>query len=300
MDQETSGNETDAWSDVREGAIRKFCFVQVDLAGHSEIARNNATRDAEVTFGNFLEYIQDHVHAHGGRTWGLAGDGGLFAFHHSDVTTMVEQAVAGALDVVDHLEAFNSTKSQVEQRVRARVAVHYGDARYLEETGRIQSDDINFVAHLEKGRTEPDSVSISESVHRELPDDIRTRFRDNGTFEDHRVYTSAPARGRARLRREKGAKRDSAASRVLVAIAALLIVAGGVWWWTSQRVPSIRHGQITRLAVLPFANLMNDPDQEYFVDGIHDALLTELARIRGVTVISRGWTTSHTTPGSPQ
>ena len=41
-----------------------------------------------------------------------------------------------------------------------------------------------------------------------------------------------------------------------------------------------------RLAVLPLGNLMNDPEQEYFVDGMHDALIAELARA-GVAVIAR-------------
>jgi len=41
------------------------------------------------------------------------------------------------------------------------------------------------------------------------------------------------------------------------------------------------------IAVLPFDNLSSDPEQEYFVDGMHDALIAELARISGLTVISR-------------
>ena len=41
------------------------------------------------------------------------------------------------------------------------------------------------------------------------------------------------------------------------------------------------------LAVLPFANLNGDPAREYFADGITDALITELGRIRSVRVISR-------------
>jgi TolB-like protein/tRNA A-37 threonylcarbamoyl transferase component Bud32/Tfp pilus assembly protein PilF len=41
-----------------------------------------------------------------------------------------------------------------------------------------------------------------------------------------------------------------------------------------------------RLAVLPPANLMNDPEQEYFVEGVHNALISELQRA-GVTVIAR-------------
>jgi TolB-like protein/Tfp pilus assembly protein PilF len=41
------------------------------------------------------------------------------------------------------------------------------------------------------------------------------------------------------------------------------------------------------LAVLPFANLNGDPAREYFADGITDVLITELARIKAVRVISR-------------
>ena len=183
----------DAWSDLREGAIRKFCFVEVDLAGHSAIAANNSTRDAEETFSAFLDYIIEKVESQGGKPWGLAGDGGLFAFYNDDVTTMSEQATRSALAIVDNLEAFNKTKSRVKEQVRARIAVHLGDARYREQTGRIQSDDINFVAHLEKAKTTPDSVSISAAVYRELvKEELRSRFRDNGIFEERGVYTSAP------------------------------------------------------------------------------------------------------------
>jgi TolB-like protein/Tfp pilus assembly protein PilF len=48
-----------------------------------------------------------------------------------------------------------------------------------------------------------------------------------------------------------------------------------------------RHGTITSLAVLPLANLSHDPDQEFFADGMTDALITDLSRIRSLRVISR-------------
>ena len=41
------------------------------------------------------------------------------------------------------------------------------------------------------------------------------------------------------------------------------------------------------IVVLPFANLNNDPDQQYFVDGITEDLTTDLSRIGGMLVISR-------------
>ncbi len=44
---------------------------------------------------------------------------------------------------------------------------------------------------------------------------------------------------------------------------------------------------IRSLAVLPFDNLMRDPEQDYFVDGMHEALITDLAKISDLKVISR-------------
>src|SRR5215467_4822769 len=41
------------------------------------------------------------------------------------------------------------------------------------------------------------------------------------------------------------------------------------------------------IVVLPFANLSNDPDQQYFADGITEDLTTDLSRIPGMFVISR-------------
>lgn len=45
--------------------------------------------------------------------------------------------------------------------------------------------------------------------------------------------------------------------------------------------------EVRSLAVLPLANLMGNPDQAYFVDGMHDALIGELANLTGLTVLSR-------------
>lgn len=44
---------------------------------------------------------------------------------------------------------------------------------------------------------------------------------------------------------------------------------------------------IQSIAVLPLANLSNDPEQEFFADGVTDDLITELARVRALRVISR-------------
>lgn len=71
-----------------------------------------------------------------------------------------------------------------------------------------------------------------------------------------------------------------AAAAVLLAALAFAILA-------PARSPQGGHSAIRSLAVLPFQNLSRDPDQEYFADGITEALISRLAQMRSLHVISR-------------
>jgi TolB-like protein/tRNA A-37 threonylcarbamoyl transferase component Bud32/Tfp pilus assembly protein PilF len=68
----------------------------------------------------------------------------------------------------------------------------------------------------------------------------------------------------------------------------LLAVAGIVWKVSRPRsLPRAMPGAIQSVAVLPLDNLSGDPAQDYFADGMTDALITELSHIRKLRVISR-------------
>ncbi len=72
-------------------------------------------------------------------------------------------------------------------------------------------------------------------------------------------------------------------NKTLVVIAAVA-VAVAVWsWW--GRPPQA--GPIRSIAVLPLDNQMGDPEQDYFVEGMHDAIIANLARLSELKVISR-------------
>jgi TolB-like protein/Tfp pilus assembly protein PilF len=78
----------------------------------------------------------------------------------------------------------------------------------------------------------------------------------------------------------------AAAVAILVALALLLAVLnpGG---WRDRLLGGVAPGQIQSLAVLPLENLSGDPQQEYFADGMTEALITSLAKIGSLKVISR-------------
>ncbi len=77
-----------------------------------------------------------------------------------------------------------------------------------------------------------------------------------------------------------------AAAAVLVTLLALLLGlnAGG---WRQRLLAGATPAHIRSIAVLPLESLSGDPEQEYFADGMTDALITDLAQISSLKVISR-------------
>ncbi len=67
----------------------------------------------------------------------------------------------------------------------------------------------------------------------------------------------------------------------VIAVAAVLLMVAALRFFPRDREV------IESIAVLPLQNLMGDPQQEYFVDGMTDALITELSKIGALRVISR-------------
>jgi TolB-like protein len=106
----------------------------------------------------------------------------------------------------------------------------------------------------------------------------------NPAVEGHARRTDAlPGRNRFRLRFQ----------RPLLTLAGLgvFLIVTGVGWFTWRRV-HVQSGpatgeRIQSLAVLPLENLSGDTEQEYFADGMTAELITELAKIGSLRVISR-------------
>ncbi|HTZ31741.1 MAG TPA: protein kinase [Methylomirabilota bacterium] len=79
-------------------------------------------------------------------------------------------------------------------------------------------------------------------------------------------------------------------TRNLLVLLGVAIAVGGLWFWARGRQKDSRRplpGAIQSVAVLPLANLSGDPSQDYFADGMTDAIITELSQIRKLRVISR-------------
>jgi TolB-like protein/DNA-binding winged helix-turn-helix (wHTH) protein len=85
------------------------------------------------------------------------------------------------------------------------------------------------------------------------------------------------------LAERNGWKRALVGGLAVVTLVALVGAAG----WRQRLFGEAGPSPIRSVAVLPLQNLSNDPDQEYFVDGMTDELITDLAQIRQLKVVSK-------------
>jgi eukaryotic-like serine/threonine-protein kinase len=125
------------------------------------------------------------------------------------------------------------------------------------------------------------SRDLERVVERALAKAPADRFRTAVQFAEafERAAASeaeAPALARVRYRH-----------RTVAAGTLLALAIGGAGWWALGRVSGVDSSRIGSLAVLPLENLTGNPEQEYFVAGMHDALIGELAQIGALRVTSR-------------
>src|SRR5262249_50786526 len=185
---------------------------------------------------------------HGGRIVKTTGDGVLIEF--SSVVSAVECAIA-----FQKLMAERNAEFQSERRMEWRVGIHLGDI--LVEGDDIIGDGVNIAARLE-GMAEAGGICISGSAHEQVRGKIEGKFADLG---EHRLKNSA---------------RPVRVYRVLTDRAAMPAAS------TTPALP-----EKPSIAVLPFENMSDDPEQEYFVDGMVEEIITALSRIRWLFVIAR-------------
>jgi len=91
----------------------------------------------------------------------------------------------------------------------------------------------------------------------------------------------------ALMRRATARRRPILVGLVATIAFVLLVFGSNLGGWRNRLLGRPAKGEITSIAVLPLENLTGDPEQQYFVDGMTEALITELGKISSLRVISR-------------
>ena len=191
--------------------------------------------------------IDGLIASHRGRIFNTAGDSVVADF--ASAVDAVQCAVA-----VQEAIATEDAGGAVDEPMQLRIGVHVGDV--MVDGYNLLGDGVNIAARLE-ALAEPGAICVSATARDHIGNKLPLAFDDLG---DQQVKNIAQA---IRVYRVQVAK---PAAQPVVAL-------------PLPDKPSI--------AVLPFANMSGDPEQEYFADGMVEEITTALSRIRWLFVIAR-------------
>ena len=195
------------------------------------------------------ELIDPEIAEHKGRIVKTTGDGILIEF------PSVVEAVACAV-AIQRGTAERNAATPPDQRIEFRIGINLGDV--IVEDDDIHGDGVNVAARLE-GIAEPGGICVSRVVRDQVRDRLDVALEDLG--EQSLKNIARPVRVFRVQLGELAARQLSAPALAL------------------PDKPSI--------AVLPFQNMSGDPEQEYFVDGMVEDIITGLSRIKWLFVIAR-------------
>ncbi|MEE9161892.1 MAG: adenylate/guanylate cyclase domain-containing protein, partial [Candidatus Neomarinimicrobiota bacterium] len=222
--------------------------------------------------------LQPLISSHGGQWLKEMGDGTLSSFESAT------EAVTCALDIQRQVAESDT--------FRLRIGIHVGDVIF--EGGDVFGDGVNVAARIEP-LAQAGGITVSDQVY----DSIRNKPGIGAVFLGKKQLKNVtrpvkvfaltgeglppPAHGSKPVRERMGASDRLLRPAALVLAAATIGVLGYVY------VPPLFlvDDSITSVAVLPFDNFTGEPGQEYFVEGMHEAIIANLAQIKGLRVISR-------------
>jgi TolB-like protein/Flp pilus assembly protein TadD len=222
--------------------------MSADVAGYSRLMSKDEAGTLSALKALRKDVFAPQVTAHKGRVVKLMGDGALVEF--PSVVDAVDCAIA-----VQRALAERASREQIE----LRIGINLGDI--IIEGSDIYGDGVNVAARIQEV-AKPGGVALSAVAHDQVAGKVGVAFEDAGEHElknidkPVRVYRWTDA-----------------------AAAPLPTTAGAEDALPLPDKPSI--------AILPFANMSGDPEQEYFSDGITEDIITELSRFRSLFVIAR-------------
>jgi adenylate cyclase len=228
---------------------RLAAILAADVAGYSRLMGADEEGTLERLKALRRELVDPKIAEHHGRIVKTTGDGLLVEF------ASVVDAVRCALAMQQAMPERN-TGVAADSRIELRIGINLGDV--IVEGDDLYGDGVNIAARLE-GLAEAGGICISEDAFRQVRGKIAAEFTDIG---------------------------EQALKNIVRPVRAYRVVTASTSAPTPAS-PGLALPDKPSIAVLPFANMSGDPEQEYFADGMVEEIITALARIRWLFVIAR-------------
>jgi TolB-like protein/class 3 adenylate cyclase len=227
---------------------RLAAILAADVAGYSRLMGADEEGTLERLKALRRELVDPKIAEHHGRIVKTTGDGMLVEF--ASVVDAVRCAVAVQQAMPERNTGFGE-----DDRIELRIGINLGDV--IVEGDDLYGDGVNIAARIE-ALADSGGVFVSNTVHDQVRDRLPFVFEDLG---EHQV---------------KNIARPVRVYRVCEIGAA-----------NTPSAPALPLPEKPSIAVLPFQNMSGDPEQEYFVDGMVEEIITALSRIRWLFVIAR-------------
>ena len=279
---------------------RRLAAVLIaDVAGYGRLSQADEEGTRARFQADLREVFEPTIAAHRGRLFKTMGDELLVEFHS------VVDAARCAIEV-QRAESERNAGMPVERRMEFRIGINLGDVI-------VEGDDIHgegvIIAKRLQALADPGGVLIAGTAYDHVETKLNVGYEFLGEqlvknidkpVRAYRVLTSPEAAGKT-LGEDKVAARSWRWPTAVAAALVLALAAGGATWWLRPPAPPAIESSSTErvrpplpdkpsIAVLPFANMSDDPKQEYFADGMTDDLITELSKVSGLFVIGRNST----------
>ena len=269
-------------------------ILMADVAGFSRLTQQNEDKtflDVRHSLNLFTDIITEQQ----GQVIGYQGDSILAIFNSA------RNALQSAVEAQKKFHSLNKDKED-DQKIIFRIGLNLGDIIF--ENDDVFGDDVNIASRIES-LAPVGGISISGAFYDAVSTKVSYEFLFRG--EQHVKNISSPVRVYDVIHEnlnvtvdQKTASKKPALFNLkhLIAITTVVIFAvAGIYHLlispedsqqTTPDIPSAIHAnQKPSIAVLPFSNLSNDPEQVYFSDGITEDLITDLSKVSGLFVIAR-------------
>ena len=219
--------------------------------------------------------------------------------------------LADFVSVVDAVQCAVSAQNEINARnedlpknrkMEFRVGINFGDV--IQEGERIYDDGVNIAARLE-GLATPGGICISKTAFDQIERKLPYGYEFIGAQTVKNISKPVGAyrvmlQPRVTVAREAVKEKPAPVRRrvILLGEIAVVVVAVvlGIWQYYMRR-PSVEPASAEKMAyplpdkasiaVLRFVNMVDDPKQEYFSDGITESIIMALSKIRDLFVIAR-------------
>ena len=288
---------------VDEGQRKLTAILAADVAGYSRLMADD-DRETVRTLTAYREVFAEHIETRQGRVVDTAGDSVPATFES------VIEAVEAAIEIQRVLGVRNETLSG-HRKMHFRMGVNLGDI-IIRDDGSIYGDGVNVAARLE-GLAEPGGIMIADVARQTVEGKLAVGLEDAGAHEVKNI--AKPARAwRVMVDGSEPVTSPNTVSasntlrrpKVIAGLAAALaILVGFTVWGVTLRVevPQMVKADGTptddpvfamptgpTIAVLPFENLSEGNDDDYFANGLTEDLVVGLSQFPSFLVIARNST----------